>query len=90
MGTAPYSYTRNSGHSLATLDDEITIVKLIFRLYTRRRLGCRAIAAHLNERNLVRRRAHHKAIAQPGTSPEAQSHRRRPHQSHLPRQGPLP
>src|SRR6266498_2981486 len=51
VGAVPYGYTRNSEHSLVTLDDEITIVKLIFRLYTRRRLGCRAIAAHLNERN---------------------------------------
>jgi site-specific DNA recombinase len=69
VGAVPYGYTRNSEHSLVTLDDEITIVKLIFRLYTRRRLGCRAIAAHLNERNLVRRRAHRKAVAQPGTQP---------------------
>ncbi len=69
VGAVPYGYTRNSEHSLVTLDDEITIVKLIFRLYTRRRLGCRAIATHLNERNLVRRRAHRKAVAQPGTQP---------------------
>ncbi len=69
VGAVPYGYTRNSEHSLVTLDDEISIVKLIFRLYTRRRLGCRAIAAYLNERNLVRRRAHRKAVAQPGTQP---------------------
>jgi site-specific DNA recombinase len=69
VGAVPYGYTRNTEHSLVTLDDEITIVKLIFRLYTRRRLGCRAIAAYLNERNLVRRRAHRKAVAQPGIQP---------------------
>jgi site-specific DNA recombinase len=69
VGAVPYGYTRNSEHSLVTLDDEVTVVKLIFRLYTRRRLGCRAIAAYLNERNLVRRRAHRKADGQPGTQP---------------------
>ena len=69
VGAAPYGYTRDADDVLVTIDDEITVVKLIFRLYTRRRLGCRAIAAHLNDRNMLRRRAHRKAVAHPGTQP---------------------
>jgi site-specific DNA recombinase len=71
VGTEPFGYIRDAEHRLVAIDDEITIVKLIFHLYTRRRLGCRAIAAQLNERNLLRRRAHRKAVAQPGTQPGA-------------------
>jgi site-specific DNA recombinase len=69
VGTEPFGYSRDTEHHLVAIDDEITIVKLIFYLYTRRRLGCRAIATHLNERNLLRRRAHRKAVTQPGTQP---------------------
>jgi site-specific DNA recombinase len=69
VGTEPFGYSRDAEHRLVAIDDEITIVKLIFHLYTRRRLGCRAIATHLNERSLLRRRAHRKAVAQPGTQP---------------------
>jgi site-specific DNA recombinase len=39
-------------------------VKQIFHLYTRRRLGCRAVATHLNEHDLLRRSAPAKASAQ--------------------------
>jgi site-specific DNA recombinase len=68
-GLVPFGYTRDADDILVVVDDEITIVKLIFRLYTRRRLGCRAIAAYLNERNLLRRTAHRKAEAQPRVQP---------------------
>src|SRR5262249_18262483 len=42
---------------------------LVFRLYTRRRLGCRAIATYLNERGLHRRGAHRKGDTEPCTRP---------------------
>jgi site-specific DNA recombinase len=51
------------------VEDEIRAVQLIFRLYTRRRLGCRAIATYLNDRGLHRRGAHRKADTTPRMQP---------------------
>ena len=58
LGAVPFGYSREADDTLAPVDDEASIVRQIFHLYTRRRLGCRAVANHLNERGLLRRHAH--------------------------------
>lgn len=67
LGTAPYGYTTDpQEHTLLANDAEAKIVKEIFRLYTCRRLGTRAIAHDLNERGLYRRSGRpwsHKTVA---------------------------
>ena len=67
VGVAPYGYTINrADHVLHRHPDEAPVVEEIFRLYTYRRLGTRAIAAHLNQRGLRRRSAtgwSHKTVA---------------------------
>jgi site-specific DNA recombinase len=70
LGQVPYGFTLEpTEHTLVPVEDEIEIVQRIFRLYTRRRLGCRAIAADLNERGLLRRYAHRRAATKPRTQP---------------------
>jgi site-specific DNA recombinase len=67
LGTAPYGYSvEPKQHTLRPDDDEAVIIKEIFDLYTNRRLGTRAIASHLNQRELHRRRGQpwsHKTVA---------------------------
>ncbi len=69
LGQAPYGFTRGTNDVLVPVEDEINVVQLIFRLYTRRRLGCRAIATHLNDRGHYRRGAHRKADSTPRMQP---------------------
>jgi site-specific DNA recombinase len=69
LGLVPLGFARESDDTLAPIEDEIGIVKEIFHLYTRRRLGCRAVATHLNERGLWRRCARSKASTEPSTQP---------------------
>ncbi len=69
IGAVPFGFTRGPSDVLVPVDDEIQVVQLIFQLYTRRRLGCRAIATHLNDRGLHRRRARRKADTEPRTQP---------------------
>ena len=70
LGQVPYGFALEpTEHTLVPIDDEIQIVRRIFHLYTRRRLGCRAIAGQLNKAGLLRRSAHRKAATQPRTQP---------------------
>ncbi len=56
LGTAPFGYTVDAAeHVLIPNEDEAPTVKEIFRLYTSRRLGTRAIATRFNERGLSKR-----------------------------------
>jgi site-specific DNA recombinase len=56
LGVAPYGYRVEPGtQHLVPVDDELVIVKEIFRLYTRKRLGTRAIANELSRRGHRRR-----------------------------------
>ncbi|GAA0905015.1 hypothetical protein Vau01_066260 [Virgisporangium aurantiacum] len=64
LSRVPYGFDRTADDSLIPVEDEIAVVKQIFHLYTRRRLGCRAVATHLNERGLLRRAAPGKATAE--------------------------
>ncbi len=69
LGQVPYGFARESDDTLAPIEDEIGVVKQIFHLYTRRRLGCRAVATYLNERGLWRRGARRKASTEPSAQP---------------------
>lgn len=69
LSRVPYGFYRAQDDSLIPVEEEIAVVKQIFHLYTRRRLGCRAVATHLNERGLLRRSAPGKATAQSPTRP---------------------
>lgn len=64
LGVVPFGFSREADDTLAPVEAEIGIVKEIFQLYTRRRLGCRGIANHLNERGLLRRHAHRRTGTQ--------------------------
>jgi site-specific DNA recombinase len=56
LGTTPYGYTIDPvEHILLPHPGESAIIGKIFHLYTYRRLGTRAVAAHLNQRGLHRR-----------------------------------
>jgi site-specific DNA recombinase len=56
LGTTPYGYTIGAAeHVLLREPGEAAIVGKIFHLYAYRRLGTRAVAAHLNQRGLRRR-----------------------------------
>ncbi|MFV2110284.1 recombinase family protein [Micromonospora sp. LOL_015] len=54
-GTRPYGYLVNPDHRLVPHPDEAPILRDIFRLYTRDRVGTRAIATTLNERGVPNR-----------------------------------
>ncbi|MGC4895468.1 recombinase family protein [Micromonospora sp. DT31] len=54
-GTRPYGYLVNPDHRLVLHPDEAPILRDIFRLYTRDRVGTRAIATILNERGVPNR-----------------------------------
>jgi DNA invertase Pin-like site-specific DNA recombinase len=49
LGRPPYGYRVGPKHRLEPVPDEATIVRYIFRLYTREGLGIRLIARRLNE-----------------------------------------
>jgi site-specific DNA recombinase len=69
LGQVPYGFTKGTGDILVSIEAEACVVQLIFQLYTRRRLGCRAIATYLNEHQLHRRSAHRRADTKPRTQP---------------------
>ena len=73
LGAAPYGYRIDPDeHILLPHDDEAVIVKEVFRLYTYRRLGTRAIAKHLNAQGLRRRSGRpwsHKTVTDVLTNP---------------------
>ena len=56
LGRPPYGYRNGEDGSLEIVKDEAPVVELIFRLYTRDRMGMRLIVQHLNERGITTRR----------------------------------
>ncbi|HYS35256.1 MAG TPA: recombinase family protein [Pseudonocardiaceae bacterium] len=69
LGQVPYGFAKGTSDILVLIEAEIRVVELIFQLYTRRRLGCRAIATYLNEHRLHRRGAHRRANTEPCMQP---------------------
>ena len=56
LGRPPYGYRIGPDGRLEPVREETAVVELIYRLYTRDRLGLRLIAQHLNEREIPTRR----------------------------------
>ena len=56
MGRPPYGYRVGSQGILEVNSEEALVVELIYRLYTKDKLGFRLIAQHLNERGINTRR----------------------------------
>ncbi len=56
LGRPPYGYRNGEDGALEIVKDEAPVVELIFRLYTRDRMGMRLIVQHLNERGITTRR----------------------------------
>ena len=56
LGRPPYGYRNGEDGTLEIVKDEFPVVELIFRLYTRDRMGMRLIVQHLNERGITTRR----------------------------------
>lgn len=56
LGRPPYGYRNGEDGTLEIVKDESPVVELIFRLYTRDRMGMRLIVQHLNERGITTRR----------------------------------
>ncbi len=56
MGRPPYGYRNGEDSVLELVKDEAAVVELIFRLYTKDRMGMRLIVQHLNERGITTRR----------------------------------
>ena len=56
LGRPPYGYRNGEEGALDVVKEEAPVVELIFRLYTRDRMGMRLIVQHLNERGITTRR----------------------------------
>ena len=56
LGRPPYGYRNGEDGALEIVKDEAPVVELIFRLYTKDRMGMRLIVQHLNERGITTRR----------------------------------
>ena len=56
LGRPPYGYRNGEDGTLEIVKEEAPVVELIFRLYTRDRMGMRLIVQHLNEREITTRR----------------------------------
>jgi site-specific DNA recombinase len=56
MGRPPYGYRIGSQGVLEVNSAEASVVELIYRLYTKDKLGFRLIAQHLNERGITTKR----------------------------------
>lgn len=56
LGKPPYGYRNGPDGSLMIVEDEAPVVELIYRKYTREKLGLRLIAQCLNERGVTTRR----------------------------------
>ena len=56
LGRPPYGYRNGEDGTLEIVKDEAPVVELIFRLYTKDRMGMRLIVQHLNERGITTRR----------------------------------
>ena len=56
LGRPPYGYSINAAGFLEPVTDEVSVVELIFKLYTKDQIGLRLIAQHLNDRKLSTRK----------------------------------
>lgn len=56
LGRPPYGYRNGEDGALEIVKEEAPVVELIFRLYTKDRMGMRLIVQHLNERGITTRR----------------------------------
>ena len=56
LGRPPYGYRNGEDGTLEIVKDEAPVVELIFRLYTKDKMGMRLIVQHLNERGITTRR----------------------------------
>ncbi len=56
LGRPPYGYRNGEDGALEVVKEEAPVVELIFRLYTKDRMGMRLIVQHLNERGITTRR----------------------------------
>ena len=56
LGRPPFGYRYTEDGSYEVIRDEAAVVELIYRLYTRDRMGMRLIVQHLNERGITTRR----------------------------------
>ena len=56
LGRAAYGYRNGNDGTLVVVEDEAEVVRLIFDLYTKERMGIRRIVQHLNDRDIRTRR----------------------------------
>lgn len=56
LGRPPYGYRNGEDGALEVVREEAAVVELVFRLYTKDRMGMRLIVQHLNERGITTRR----------------------------------
>ena len=56
LGRPPFGYRYTEDGDYEVIRDEAVVVELIYRLYTRDRMGMRLIVQHLNERGITTRR----------------------------------
>ena len=56
LGRAAYGYRNGEDGTLVAIEDEAEVVRLIFELYTKERMGMRRIVQHLNDRDMRTRR----------------------------------
>ena len=56
LGRAAYGYRNGEDGTLVAVEDEAEVVRLIFELYTKERMGMRRIVQHLNDRDIRTRR----------------------------------
>ena len=56
LGRPPFGYRYTEDGAYEAVKDEAAVVELIYRLYTRDRMGMRLIVQHLNEREITTRR----------------------------------
>ena len=56
LGRAAYGYRNGEDGTLVAVEEEAEVVRLIFELYTKERMGMRRIVQHLNDRDIRTRR----------------------------------
>ncbi len=56
LGRPPFGYRYTDDGSYEVVRDEAAVVELIYRLYTKDRMGMRLVVQHLNERDITTRR----------------------------------
>ena len=56
LGRAAYGYRNGEDGTLVPVEDEAEVVRLIFELYTKERMGMRRIVQHLNDSDIRTRR----------------------------------